>query len=82
MFLACLILSIIHPGRFLVGPESEIPGGKAKKALKQQEKEEKAQRKLAKNGISDHDMRYQNNAMNDMELGRLGGSDENLIGRH
>lgn len=81
VLLACLALAVIHPGRVLVGPDSEIPKGAAKKQLKRQEKEEKAQRKLAKKGITDHEMGYIGGSMNQIELGRYGASDEHLIGR-
>lgn len=94
MFLACLALAIIHPGRALVGPDSNIPRGAAKKELKRWEKEQKARRKSGKKGITDEDMGtytriedtgyntgYNNNAMNQMELGRYGGSDEHLMSR-
>ena len=42
MMLAALVLAVLHPGLFLVGPESTFPRGKAKKELKRQEKERKA----------------------------------------
>lgn len=47
MLLAILILCVFHPGRILVGAESEFPriSRKEKKALK---KEKKAQKKAAK----------------------------------
>jgi hypothetical protein len=54
MFFACLIMNIFHPGRYLVGPESEFPRKtraekKAEKAKKKQEKREnKEQKKQAK----------------------------------
>ncbi len=54
MMVALFILAIIHPGRYLVGPESEFPhlSRKEKKARKQEKKaalrEEKEARKRAK----------------------------------
>lgn len=47
MFLALLLLLIVHPGMVLVGPESEFPrySRKEKKEMKRQAKEEKKQRK-------------------------------------
>lgn len=47
MLLALLILCVFHPGRILVGPESEFPrvSRKEKKAIK---KEKKAQKIAAK----------------------------------
>lgn len=47
MLVALLVLCIFHPGRFLVGPESEFPrlSRKEKKAIK---KEKKAQKAAAK----------------------------------
>ena len=49
MMVALLILAIFHPGRYLVGPDSEFPkiSRKEKKALKIARKEEK---KAFKNG--------------------------------
>ncbi|KAM7186224.1 RTA1 like domain containing protein, partial [Naviculisporaceae sp. PSN 640] len=43
MMIALLILAIFHPGRYLVGPESEFPkiSRKEKKAIKMARKEEK-----------------------------------------
>jgi hypothetical protein len=43
MIVAFLILAIFHPGRFLVGPESEIP-----KMSKYEKKQQKRDRKAAK----------------------------------
>jgi hypothetical protein len=56
MMVTLLILAIIHPGRYLVGPDSEFPhvSRKEKKALKQEKKaarrEEKEAKKRAKMG--------------------------------
>ncbi|KAL9052999.1 MAG: hypothetical protein Q9162_005055 [Coniocarpon cinnabarinum] len=51
MLLASSVFCVLHPGLFLVGPESTWPKSrKGKKALKQQEKEEKAARKARKHG--------------------------------
>jgi hypothetical protein len=43
MFIACLVLNIWHPGRFLVGPESEFP-----RKTRAQKKAEKAEKKRLK----------------------------------
>jgi hypothetical protein len=45
MLLALLILALFHPGRFLVGPDSEFPKltRADKRALKEQRKAEKVQ---------------------------------------
>ena len=48
MLLAGIILSIIHPGMVLVGPESEFPSRKEKKAMKKANKEAKKARKAEK----------------------------------
>jgi hypothetical protein len=50
MFIACLMLNIWHPGRFLVGPESEFPRKtkEQKKAEKEAKKEAKRAKKQAK----------------------------------
>ena len=48
MLLASIILSIIHPGIVLVGPESEFPSRKEKKAMKKANKEAKKARKAEK----------------------------------
>jgi hypothetical protein len=47
MMIAILVLIIWHPGRTLVGPESEFPhlSRKEKKALKQERKARKAREK-------------------------------------
>lgn len=49
MFFAILLLNIFHPGRVLVGPESEFPklSRKQKKALKEEKKKEEKARKKA-----------------------------------
>jgi hypothetical protein len=39
MFLALIALNILHPGKVLVGPESEFP--KKQKKLRKQKKREK-----------------------------------------
>lgn len=50
MMIAALVLAIVHPGRFLVGPESEFPRKTRaeKKAAKREKKEAKAQKKAMK----------------------------------
>ena len=48
MLLAGIILSIIHPGMVLVGPESEFPSRKEKKAMKKANREAKKTRKAEK----------------------------------
>ncbi|KAJ6258386.1 hypothetical protein Dda_6426 [Drechslerella dactyloides] len=50
MFMACLTWNIFHPGRFLVGPDSEFPrlSRKEKKALKAEKKRVKQEEKQAK----------------------------------
>lgn len=52
MMIALLILAIFHPGRYLVGPESEFPkiSRKEKKAMKMARREEKRAAKEAKLG--------------------------------
>lgn len=53
MFLALLLLSAMHPGRVLVGPESEFPrlSRKEKKMIKQEKKELKQRKKEEKRRI-------------------------------
>lgn len=50
MMICLLILSIMHPGRTLVGPDSELPkkSRAEKKAEKAKKKAEKASKKKAK----------------------------------
>ena len=50
MMIALLILAVTHPGRYLVGPESEFPqmSRKEKKARKQEKKAARRQEKEAK----------------------------------
>ncbi|OCL11240.1 hypothetical protein AOQ84DRAFT_314190 [Glonium stellatum] len=48
MFLAGLILCIIHPGMVLVGPESDFPSRKEKKAIRKANKEAKKAKKAEK----------------------------------
>ena len=50
MMLALLLLAIIHPGRYLLGPQSEFTrlSRKEKKALKVEKKAERRQEKEAK----------------------------------
>ncbi|KAF3922843.1 hypothetical protein ABW21_db0209729 [Orbilia brochopaga] len=50
MFMACLTWNIFHPGRFLVGPDSEFPhlSRKEKRAVKAEKKAIKADKKRAK----------------------------------
>lgn len=47
MFLALLMLGVMHPGRVLVGPESEFPqlSRKEKKMLKQEKNSLKREKK-------------------------------------
>jgi hypothetical protein len=53
MMTALLILAIFHPGRTLVGPDSEFPklSRKEKKALKAAKKEAKKEEKAAKRAV-------------------------------
>lgn len=44
MMIALLILAIWHPGRYMIGPESEFP--KKSRKEKKKEKQEKKQQKL------------------------------------
>lgn len=50
MMVALLILAVLHPGRYLIGPESEFPrlSRKEKKALKEEKKAQKQEKKEAK----------------------------------
>ncbi|KAJ4357099.1 hypothetical protein N0V95_002755 [Ascochyta clinopodiicola] len=50
MFLALLLLSVMHPGRVLIGPDSDFPrlSRKEKKILKQEKKAMKQARKAEK----------------------------------
>ncbi|KAF3921103.1 hypothetical protein AA313_de0208807 [Arthrobotrys entomopaga] len=50
MVLACITWNVFHPGRYLVGPESEFPKltRKEKKALKAEKKAAKAEKKREK----------------------------------
>jgi len=49
MFLAIFLFNIIHPGRYLIGPESDFALEKAEmKAAKKAKKEEKKREKMAK----------------------------------
>jgi hypothetical protein len=50
MMVTLLILAIIHPGRYLVGPDSEFPhvSRKEKRALKQEKKAARREEKEAK----------------------------------
>ncbi|PWY74292.1 hypothetical protein BO70DRAFT_341099 [Aspergillus heteromorphus CBS 117.55] len=52
MFIALVLLNVIHPGRVLNGPESEFPrlSRREKKAIKQEKKRLKQERKAAKKG--------------------------------
>lgn len=49
MMVAILLIAIFHPGRYLVGPNSEFikVSRKEKKAIKMQKREEKKAEKLA-----------------------------------
>lgn len=47
MMVAILILAVIHPGRYLVGPESEFPK-KSRKERKAEKKAKKAEKQAAK----------------------------------
>jgi hypothetical protein len=53
MFLALLILNIIHPGRLLQGPDSEFPkvSRQEKKRIKQEKKEAKRAAKARKKEV-------------------------------
>jgi hypothetical protein len=55
MFIAILLLNVLHPGRVLVGPESEFPSltRKQKKELKRVQKEEKRRIKEEKKMTKD-----------------------------
>jgi len=51
MFFALVIMNVVHPGRFLVGPDSEFPKGKSRKEkreAKRAKKEAKAAKKAQK----------------------------------
>jgi RTA1 like protein len=57
MFFALVLMNLAHPGRILVGPDSEFPKGKsrkekreAKKAKKEEAKAEKAKKRAASKG--------------------------------
>jgi hypothetical protein len=68
MLFAIFLLNIWHPGRCLVGPDSEFPKltRAEKKALKREKKERKRRRKEAKRRGGDGDGRD----VEEMELGR------------
>ncbi|KAF2736060.1 hypothetical protein EJ04DRAFT_551582 [Polyplosphaeria fusca] len=53
MFIALLALNLVHPGRVLVGPESNYHEGK--KAFKAHKKADKRAAKMAKKGLSGSD---------------------------
>jgi len=65
MFFAVLLLNIWHPGRYLVGPESEFPklSRQEKKALKREKKERKREKKELKR------QRKEGRELNDIEMG-------------
>jgi hypothetical protein len=52
MMLALFVLAVFHPGRFLVGPDSEFPKltRADKRALKEQQKAEKTEMKSRSEG--------------------------------
>jgi hypothetical protein len=50
MLLAITILSVLHPGMVLQGPESEFPSRKVKKQMKKERKEAKKAIKASKPG--------------------------------
>jgi sRNA-binding protein len=55
MMLTLLILAVIHPGRYLLGPTSEFPriSRKEKKALKREKKAARIEKKEAKKRAKD-----------------------------
>ena len=66
MLFALIILNIFHPGRALVGPDSNFPklSRKQKKELKRQKKQEKIDRKMMKkNGKIDYTSSMTSNSM-------------------
>ncbi len=48
MLIAIFLLTIVHPGYILVGPESHFPSRKEKKATRKARKQEKKARKEEK----------------------------------
>jgi RTA1 like protein len=48
MLIAITTLNVLHPGRFLVGPDAQFPARKERKAAKKEEKAAKKEAKLAK----------------------------------
>lgn len=61
MFLALLILNVIHPGRVLQGPDSEFPrvSRKEKKRIKREKKEAKRAEKERKKSGKNEDGRFE-----------------------
>jgi len=58
MLICCILINVVHPGRVLVGENSEFPKGptrKEKKAIKQAKKEAKLQIKEEKKYKKHHD---------------------------
>ncbi|KAK6516901.1 hypothetical protein TWF506_006785 [Arthrobotrys conoides] len=83
MATACLTWNIFHPGRFLVGPDSEFPRltRKEKKAIKVEKKRAKEEKKYAKmedkqrhKEWKKEDKRMRRRGTNEMEMGPLRGS--------
>ena len=62
MFLAIISLVIIHPGRFLRGPDSVFPKKtkEEKKAAKREKKERKEEKKRAKKARKEEQMEMEN----------------------
>lgn len=75
MMVALLLLAIFHPGRYLVGPESEFPrlSRKEKKAAKKEKKEAKNEMKAAKK--AGKDVRSIGPSVEDLEMNREGQRD-------
>ncbi|KAF3319078.1 hypothetical protein TWF173_003532 [Orbilia oligospora] len=83
MATACLTWNIFHPGRFLVGPDSEFPRltRKEKKAIKAEKKRAKEEKKYAKKEDKQRhkewkkeDKRMRRRGTNELEMGPLQGS--------
>ncbi|KAF3186802.1 hypothetical protein TWF788_003023 [Orbilia oligospora] len=83
MATACLTWNIFHPGRFLVGPDSEFPRltRKEKKAIKAEKKRAKEEKKYAKKEDKQRhkewkkeDKRMRRRGTSELEMGPLHGS--------
>ena len=48
MFFALVLMNLVHPGRILVGPESEFPKGKSRKEKREAKKEKREAKKAKK----------------------------------